>query len=199
MSLLDRVRLCQQRNLARFRRFLVGDAAVGWVKPDIADRLRGFPGTFLVEGASVRLDPQLGDFDSRTAAVNDVLLRLREDGLLPGWRNEAYPVGTDFHTPPLLKMERAAVAAFGVRAYGVHVNGYVEPAPGRNDGLQLWVGRRSCTKPTAPGKVDHLAAGGHPFGIGLRCAKHGLFSLFCLSCLPPGDSFPFDVRFCGSR
>jgi hypothetical protein len=167
MSLLDRVRLCQQRDLARFRRFLVGDAPVGWVRPDIADRLRGFPDTFLVEGASVRLNPRLVDFAGRTAAVNDVLLRLREDGLLPGWRNEAYPVGTDFHAPPLLKMERAAVPCFGVRAYGVHINGYVETAPGSNDGLRLWVGRRSRNKPTAPGKLDHLVAGGQPIGIGL--------------------------------
>lgn len=167
MSLLDRVRVCQNRDLVRYRRFWVGDAAVGWVRPDIAERLRGFPETFLVEGATVRLSPRLADFGSRSDAVDSVLLRLRVEGLMPGWRNEAYPVGTGFHAPPLLKMERAAVPAFGVRAYGVHVNGFVETAPGSNDGLKLWVGRRSRTKQTAPGKLDHLVAGGQPFGIGL--------------------------------
>ena len=101
------------------------------------------------------------------AAVNAVLLRLRDEGLIPGWRDEAYPVATGFHAAPLLKMERAAVPAFGVRAYGVHVNGYVETSPGSNDGLKLWVGRRSRTKQTARGKLDHLVAGGQPMGLGL--------------------------------
>src|SRR3546814_19735849 len=100
------------------------DLAVGWVRPDIARRLRDFPDSFVVADESVRLHPRLGDFDSRSRAVEAVLLRLRDDGLVPGWRDEAYPVGTDFNLPPLLKMERAAVAGFGVRASGVHVNGH---------------------------------------------------------------------------
>lgn len=166
MSLVERIRACQRRDLARYARFRVGDDAVGWVRPDIARRLRDFPETFVVDG-SVSLHPRLGDFDSRSRAMEAVLLKLRDDGLVPGWRDEAYPVGLDFHLPPLLKMERAAAAGFGVRAYGVHVNGYVETRPGGNEGLQIWVGRRSRSKQTAPGKLDHLVAGGQPFGIGL--------------------------------
>lgn len=163
MSLLDRVRFCQRRDLTRYRRFVVGDHAVGWVRPVVADRLRGFADTFRVDDAAVRLDPRLGDFDSRSQAVDSVLRKLREEGLFPGWRDEPYPVGTDFHAAPLLKMERAAVPSFGVRAYGIHVNGYVESG----EGLQVWVARRSRFKPTGPGKLDHLVAGGQPFGIGL--------------------------------
>jgi hypothetical protein len=33
--------------------------------------------------------------------------------------------------------------------------------------LHIWVARRSRFKPTGPGKLDHLVAGGQPFGIGL--------------------------------
>src|SRR3546814_6765868 len=120
MSLVDLVRVCRRRDLARYPRFRVGDAAVGWVRPDIARRLRDFPDTFVVADESVRLHPRLGDFDSRSRAVEAVLLRLRDDGLVPGWRDEAYPVGTDFHLPPLLMMERAAVAGFGVRRSEEH-------------------------------------------------------------------------------
>ena len=167
MGLIDRVRVCQRRDLARYPRFVVGDTAVGWVRPDFVDRLRGFPDTFIVTDGTVRLDPRLADFDSRSQAVEAVLLRLEEEGLVPGWRNEPYPVGTDFHAPPLLKMERAAVPGFGVRAYGVHINGHVEARPGSNDGLGIWVGKRSRSKPTAPGKLDHLVAGGQPLGLGL--------------------------------
>ena len=44
---------------------------------------------------------------------------------------------------------------------GVHVNGFVRKA----EGLQLWVGRRAKDKATAPGKLDHIVAGGQPFGL----------------------------------
>jgi 8-oxo-dGTP pyrophosphatase MutT (NUDIX family) len=60
-------------------------------------------------------------------------------------------------------MERAAVPAFGVRAYGIHVNGFV----GEGADLRLWVGRRSRLKPTFPGQLDHLVAGGQPAGLSL--------------------------------
>ena len=163
MSLLDRVRVCQRRDLSRFRRFMIGDQALGWVRPDVADRLRGFPDTFLVDEQTVRLDPRLDDFDSRSQAVDAVLRRMREEGFFSGWRGEPYPVGKAFHSAPLLKMERAAVPSFGVRAYGIHVNGYVET---EGDPL-IWVARRSRFKPTGPGKLDHLVAGGQPIGIGL--------------------------------
>lgn len=53
-------------------------------------------------------------------------------------------------------MERAASVYFGVGSYGVHVNGYVDTP----DGIQLWVGRRSQSKSTWPGKLDHIVAGG---------------------------------------
>ncbi|XP_031737766.1 nudix hydrolase 20, chloroplastic isoform X2 [Cucumis sativus] len=45
--------------------------------------------------------------------------------------------------------------------YGVHMNGYVE-----KEGKKfLWVAKRSQTKPTFPGMLDHLVAGGLPQGI----------------------------------
>ena len=93
-----------------------------------------------------------------------MLLKLREEGEIRMWRDEPYPVALRFEDEPLMKIERGAVPDFGVRAFGVHVNGYVEKA----DGLYLWVGRRSMTKPTGPGKLDHIVAGGQPHGIGIR-------------------------------
>jgi hypothetical protein len=164
MGLLDRIRACRRHDLSHFRPFLVGADQVGWIGHGFAERLRGFPDTFIVEAERVRLAPHLQDVASRTAAMAAVLQRLREDGMLKDWRDEIYPVGTAFHAPPLFEMERAAAVAFGVRSYGVHVNGYV----GRGADLQLWVGRRSRSKAVAPGKLDHLVAGGQPRGLTLR-------------------------------
>ncbi|WP_119461397.1 DUF4743 domain-containing protein [Rhodospirillaceae bacterium SYSU D60014] len=164
MSLVDRIRICNRRDMTHFRPFLIDDARVGWVKHAFAERLADFPAVFTVGGDSVRLAANLDSFEIRSRAVQDVLDRLRSEGMFDGWRGEEYPISTAFPEKPLMTMERAAVAAFGVRTYGIHVNGYVET----EEGLRLWVARRAKDKATAPGKLDHLVAGGQPFGISLR-------------------------------
>jgi len=163
MSLLDRIRTCQIWDRARYRPFRIVGQDVGWVTGEFAERLREFPKLFRISEAAVDLDPGLAGFEERSKAVADALLALKAEGLVPGWRNEPYPVGTDFYAPPLMQMERAAVPLFGMRAYGVHVNGFV----GSGEGLQLWVGKRAANKQTAPGKLDHLVAGGQPMGLSL--------------------------------
>ncbi|HEX9703580.1 MAG TPA: DUF4743 domain-containing protein, partial [Rhodospirillales bacterium] len=116
---------------------------------------------FRVSDAAVDLAPELAGHDRRTQAMADVLARLRDDGMIKGWRDEPYPVATRFSAPALFVMERAAVPLFGVKGYGVHVNGYVVDG----GGVRMWVGRRSLTKPTGPGKLDQMVAGGQPAGI----------------------------------
>ena len=37
----------------------------------------------------------------------------------------------------------------------------------RDDGLHMWVARRARDKPTYPGMLDNMVAGGQPIGIGL--------------------------------
>ena len=51
---------------------------------------------------------------------------------------------------------------FGLKAYGVHVNCYVEEAGG---GVSVWVARRSATKSMWPNMLDHMVAGGLPYGL----------------------------------
>ena len=85
-----------------------------------------------------------------------MLQELREDGALTGWRSESYPVLTSFHSEPLALVERAAAVHLGIKAYGVHVNGYVRSP----SGIELWVATRSKDKPTWPGRLDHIVAGG---------------------------------------
>lgn len=45
------------------------------------------------------------------------------------------------------------------QAYGVHMNGYVE----KESQKFLWIAKRSDTKQTFPGMLDHLVAGGLVF------------------------------------
>jgi hypothetical protein len=163
MSLLDPIRECRRWNRARYRPFRIEGQRVGWINDDFAEQLRRFPKLFDISAETIDLDSHLVGFEERSRAVGEALLELRAEGLIPGWRGEAYPVGTDFYAPPLMKMERAAVPFFGVRAYGVHMNGFV----GQGASQRLWVAKRSANRHIAPGKLDHLVAGGQPLGLSL--------------------------------
>ncbi len=165
MSFLDRIRECNTHDMARYRPFIVAGAQVGWVRADMAAALAPHRDVFAVAPEAVRLDPRLRDCGSRTAAVENVLRQIaKTHRLLTAWRDEAYPVGTAFRAEPLLLMERAAIPLFGVRAYGVHLNGFVR----RRSRFFMWIGRRAKDKPTYPGLLDNIVAGGQPFGISLR-------------------------------
>jgi len=163
MSFLDRIRACNTYDITGFRAFRVAGRRVGWIRHALAERLAAWPAVFAVGADAVTLDPGLTDFAARSAAVEPVLRSLAAAGLIPGWRNEPYPVALGFAADPLLAMERAAIPRFGVRAYGVHMNGYLR----RPDGLHMWVARRARDKPTYPGMLDNTVAGGQPLGLGL--------------------------------
>jgi 8-oxo-dGTP pyrophosphatase MutT (NUDIX family) len=111
---------------------------------------------------------------SRSLALQSLAVELRDLGHVTGWRNEKFsfwPVAeilvngqciepTD-KLNAAFEMERAAYRFFGLRSHAVHVNGFTE------DGF-VWCGRRSLTKPTDPGMLDNIAAGGLPVGESLQ-------------------------------
>ncbi len=164
MSLLDRIEDCRRWRPEAYRPFAIEDRVIGRVRHEMARRLADFPAVFQIGDDAVRLNPSLAEPDGRTEAVATVLRRLVEAGDIRRWRGEAYPVVRRWGETPLMLMDRGAVPDFGVRAFGVHMNGYVRKA----SGLHLWVGRRSKNKPTGPGKLDHLVAGGQPHGLSVR-------------------------------
>jgi len=140
----------------------------------------------------LQVDPRLAAPADRTASFAKTAAALRDRGVVTGWRDEPYPIfgdGAAWTPAPggaLFEVERAVVPWLGARAFGVHINGYVS-SPGRGGGAAdggssssssssrrrpaagpaaLWVARRSRSKPTWPGMLDHLAAGGQPAGMG---------------------------------
>ena len=163
MSLLDRLAIIRPPDLSTHRRFVIDGQTAGWVADDLARRLRDRREVFLVTGDQVSLADHLRGYDHRSRAVGSVLRDLHAEGWFRAWRNEPYPVGPGFGNW-LFQIERGAVPSFGVRAYGIHVNGYV----GAGDDMRLWVGRRSLSKPTYPGLFDHIVAGGQPAGLSLE-------------------------------
>jgi hypothetical protein len=163
MSFLDRVRECNSYDLANYLPFVVDGITVGHVRKSLIDGLGRFRNIFVVRPDSIAMASDLRSPADRTAAMAFVVNALVDEGVVKGVRNERYPVATAFGDDPMLEMERAAVPLFGVRAFGIHLNGYVRSG---NDTL-IWVARRSMNKPTYPGKLDQLVAGGQPVGISL--------------------------------
>jgi len=164
MSFLDRIHDCNRANLRRFRPFIIAGAQVGFVRTDTAARLKYFRDTFDVTREAVILNPDLASFDDRSAAMVPVVGALADDRAISAPRGEFYSVATHFTAEPLMALERAAVPTFGVRAYGVHMNGFVR----RGGGIEMWIGFRAQDKPTFPGMLDNMVAGGQPMGITLQ-------------------------------
>lgn len=161
MSLLDRIAVCRKWQPANYRPFLVGGRRVGRIPLDLIPKLERFDKVLEIGADTVRIKDSFSDFDSRSGALHEVLVALRDEGSLRRLRGEYYAVLPVWGEAPLMKIDRAAAPLFGVRGYGVHLSGYVR----KSDGIYLWVGRRARDKATAPGKLDHLVAGGQPYGL----------------------------------
>jgi hypothetical protein len=164
MSFLHHIAVCNKHDLSNFLPFVVAGEQVGWVKHGFAARLKEYTDAFSVSGDRVSLAPGLDNYDDRTRAVDSVLRKFVVQGLIWGWRGEYYPVGTSFAGPHLMEMERAAIPFFGIRAYGIHVNGFVRDGAD----IHMWIARRSGGKQTFPNELDNMIAGGQPVGISLQ-------------------------------
>jgi len=168
MSYLDRIRAANVHVLDTSLPFYVNRIRVGCVKRAFAETLSSWPEVFRVDDHCVTLAPSINAPQvppaQRTEAVGEVLQNLRDRGVIHGWRDEMYPVNRTWSEPACMCVERAAVPWLGVRGYGVHMNGYVR-AP---EGMKMWIAKRALTKPTGPGKLDQIVAGGQPADVGLE-------------------------------
>ncbi len=163
MSYLDHIKRSNQYDADRFLPFFVGNEQMGWVMPDFMDHLKAYDNVFQVDEMRLQIHPDLKTAQSRTEALAPVLEALHRQGVIASWVGEPYAVSHHFDEQPRLLMERAAVSYFGVRGYGVHVNGLVQ----KQDGVHIWIARRTRDKPMWPGRLDQMVAGGQPYGIGL--------------------------------
>jgi 8-oxo-dGTP pyrophosphatase MutT (NUDIX family) len=162
MSFADHIRACNNYDPSRVVPLLARGRRIGWLRRDNAAALARFARVFSVEAEQVRLVAE-GDADRVSAAVDEVVEALLAENKLPKWRNETFDVAARWGEPPIFRLDRGAVPFFGVRAYGVHLNGYV-----RDGGaLKLWIGRRAPDKRVAPNKLDNIVAGGIGNGHGV--------------------------------
>lgn len=164
---LDLVRQVDSaKNLEGVYDFLSHDGKkLGKILPFVVDQLKG-ENAFDIseERKTVKID--LSSEQERSAALKQLCNNWRQDSkfeVLEGWRNELYPVYNPSKTLYFV-IERSAACLFGLVTYGSHITGYI-PAE-RPDNFQIWVPRRSYSKPTWPGKLDNTVAGGLGFPAG---------------------------------
>lgn len=163
MSLLRHIRTCNAWEPARFLPFRHGPALLGLIRRDNAELLRRFPKLFELRKDGVNLVAP-GNAKAVTSAVDRVVEELVSLGVIAKWRNEFFAVAESWGAKPHFNLDRGAVPFFGVRAYGVHLNGY------RRVGsrFKLWIGKRAADKIVAPSKLDNMVAGGIGVAHGLE-------------------------------
>ncbi len=130
--------------------FLIGAAPVGFVRPELAQALAGFPEITLADG-------QVGLAFGRD--LPRIARQLSDRGLFRT-RGEDFDVRDDLDVVHG-RLDRGAVPTFGTLGWGVHLNGLVR----RTGGLHLWVAIRAANKLLDPGKLDHITAGGVSAGM----------------------------------
>jgi 8-oxo-dGTP pyrophosphatase MutT (NUDIX family) len=131
------------------------DLLIGHLNPDFIPHLQELfkkQSIPLARMSHDRLSIQLGRPKELSATLSLLANHMRQGGFIPGWRNEEF-AWVDQNGHKYFRLERSAFRTFGFRSMATHINGYTKADT-------IWLGRRSENKPTDPGKLDNLAAGG---------------------------------------
>ena len=175
---MEAVERCNRFDVADFPPVVVGRQQIGWANEAMLDALAPHLAIGhtceLVEGSdtsAVRLAPRAQTEARRTELVRSLVEGLVDDEYIPRgkvrgelqWAH-AFSASGSATGAPLLRMERAAMIYFGIPSSGVHINGWVrDPSsadPRDATPWAMWVAKRSLSKPTYPGLLDQMAAGG---------------------------------------
>ncbi len=132
-----------------------GEQVIGHLNPDfipyLEETLKKKP-IPLIAMSNERLAITVGRPRDLSSSLYQLADKMRLGGYIPGWRNEDF-AWVDQNGHKYFCLERAAFRTFGFRSMATHINGFTS----KNT---IWLGRRSETKSTDPGKLDNLAAGG---------------------------------------
>jgi 8-oxo-dGTP pyrophosphatase MutT (NUDIX family) len=157
MTLLRHIESCNSFDPNEFVAFAVAGGDIGLLRHAAAKHLLS---SGLVVPSPTGVAVEVDGFTAISTALARILRVLAEAGLAGAPRGEMTPVVRKWGEGPLGQIDRAGLPALGLPAFGVHVNGIVRGEAG----LQLWVGRRAMDRLVAPGKRDHIVAGGVPMG-----------------------------------
>ncbi|MCK5697544.1 MAG: DUF4743 domain-containing protein [Gammaproteobacteria bacterium] len=161
---LDWILECNQYTLNDFTPFMIESSILGYIHIHNINLFRSFDTIFSFaqkEGQSfITFQPNIKTFEQRSKAANEVAQQWYQSGALSSWVGEQYDVSTAFDQTAFFTIERSAASLLGIKKYGIHINAWVK----KKEDIYIWVAKRAMDKPTFPGKLDHLVAGGHGSG-----------------------------------
>ena len=153
LTLAERLQVrAQPPRPPELRPLTIGTHSVGWVPPAVADFLCAEAPGFVGDAHTLQLVDDGLDTRSRSTVLFEAALRMRDAGLVRGWRDEALAIRARLGEPQLATIERAACRALGITTEAVHLNAVAD------DGT-LVVARRSPSKAIDPGLWDNLVGG----------------------------------------
>lgn len=139
-----------------------GSGPYGYIKESVVEKMPWDPNNWRIDSEKRCIMPVPERYD---VAQEDVIRKTLEEAkardvfqILRGWRNELYPIHGPYSSKkPMVSMERAGSALFGINSYGVHMTTYVNTP---QSGMKIWVPRRARNKQTYGGMLDNTVAGG---------------------------------------
>ncbi|OFX13938.1 MAG: hypothetical protein A2516_12105 [Alphaproteobacteria bacterium RIFOXYD12_FULL_60_8] len=164
MGLLRHIHRLNAADPSAAHRFVVDGQTMGLIHDAFAAHLAFYTKVFAIDDRQVRFVSGLNSSEARTGALAEVGHDLARRGLIGRLRGEIYPAKNAFHDPAAFYLDRTLVSYLGLRAYGVHVNGFVATP----DGPWLWLARRAPDRLVEPDKLDNMVAGGQPAHLSLR-------------------------------
>ncbi len=160
MTYLEVIQRANNVNLNEYQPLWINGERVGLIWQKNISLLRHY-GLALQPSTKGLIWHDYKNLEHNTQYLADICQHMAQDGYISGWRNELFPLTSHFHHPPYALVERASLPYFGACGYGIHVNGLTK----KNGSTYMWIAKRSLDKPTDPGKLDQIAAGGIPYGL----------------------------------
>jgi len=154
---------CNHYDRDKFFPFFIVGQNLGWILKELKPFLCAQNDFFCARDDGLELNPRYDNFTARSDILGRITHLLAQKYNTP-LRNEMYPIIQKWGDQPLAQVDRSSVPWFGIKGYGIHVNGFVRKA----DGLSMWIGERASDRLIDPGKLDNMIGGGQPIGLSLE-------------------------------
>jgi 8-oxo-dGTP pyrophosphatase MutT (NUDIX family) len=154
LDYINKINTCALWTPEKFLPFTIGGQQIGHIRRDLGDVI-----PLADDGYHLPALP----YAELSARLDELTLKLCARNQQP-LRREKYPLVQAYGDQPLAEIDRVAVPWFGVKGFGVHVNGYVR----KDDGLYMWVAQRAKDRQVDPGKLDNVIGGGLPVGLSIQ-------------------------------
>lgn len=163
MTYLHHIHRLNTWNPADFCKFYVAGQHVGYVRCEVAERLKYFHHLYMRDDDSLALSEELTTPEARTQALKEMSELAVKQSIFKKLHGESFSVISEFGKPPLAAVDRQVAYYLGLQNYGVALCGYVKT--GKD--YHMWLAKRA-EKRFEGGKWDVLASGGQPKGLTTR-------------------------------